>query len=35
MRLPIEAGDPLADWPNLRLAVGTVSELIDADRDEA
>lgn len=35
VRLPIEAGDPLADWPNLRLAAGTVSELINADRDEA
>jgi antitoxin (DNA-binding transcriptional repressor) of toxin-antitoxin stability system len=31
-RLPVEAGDPLADWPAIRLPVGTAAELIEADR---
>jgi antitoxin (DNA-binding transcriptional repressor) of toxin-antitoxin stability system len=33
-RLPVEVGDPLADWPALRLPVGTAAELIEADRGE-
>jgi antitoxin (DNA-binding transcriptional repressor) of toxin-antitoxin stability system len=33
-RLPVEAGDPLADWPALRLPTGTARELIEADRGE-
>ena len=32
IRLPVEDGDPLADWPTLRLPAGTAAELIDADR---
>ncbi len=35
VRLPVESGDPLADWPTLRLPAGTAAQLIDADRDEA
>jgi antitoxin (DNA-binding transcriptional repressor) of toxin-antitoxin stability system len=35
IRPPLETGDPLADWPDLRLPVGTASALIDGDRDEA
>ena len=27
-------GDPLADWPRLRLARGTAAALVDADRRE-
>lgn len=34
-RPPIEDGDPLADWPALRLPAGTAAALLDADRDEA
>ena len=34
VRLPIESGDPLADWPTLRLPAGTAAELIAADRGE-
>ena len=34
VRPPMESGDPLKDWPDLRLPVGTVAELIDADRGE-
>jgi antitoxin (DNA-binding transcriptional repressor) of toxin-antitoxin stability system len=34
-RPPIEGGDPLADWPALRLPAGTAAALLNADRDEA
>lgn len=34
VRLPVEAGDPLEDWPTIRLPTGTAAALIDADRDE-
>ena len=34
VRLPVESGDPLADWPALRLPAGTAAELIERDRDE-
>jgi antitoxin (DNA-binding transcriptional repressor) of toxin-antitoxin stability system len=32
-RPPIEDGDPLADWPTIRLPRGTAATLLDADRD--
>jgi len=35
IRLPTEAGDPLEDWPAIRLPKGTAAALIDADRDES
>jgi prevent-host-death family protein len=35
IRPPVEAGDPLADWPTLRLPRGTAAALIEADRGEA
>jgi antitoxin (DNA-binding transcriptional repressor) of toxin-antitoxin stability system len=35
IRLPIEAGDPLEGWPDLRLPAGTVTELIEDDRGDA
>lgn len=35
IRPPIEAGDPLEDWPDLRLPPGTAADLIDSDRGEA
>ena len=35
VRLPLESGDPLEDWPTLRLPAGTASRLIDEDRGEA
>ena len=35
VRLPANDGDPLADWPKIRLPAGTVAALIDADRGEA
>ena len=35
VRPPLESGDPLADWPPLRLPAGTAAQLIDTDRDEA
>ena len=35
IRPPLEAGDPTAGWPDIRLAAGTAAELIDADRGEA
>jgi antitoxin (DNA-binding transcriptional repressor) of toxin-antitoxin stability system len=35
VRPPLESGDPLADWPNLRLPAGAAAELIDSDRGEA
>ena len=34
VRLPVEAGDPLADWPALRLPAGTAADLIESDRGE-
>lgn len=34
VRLPVESGDPLADWPALRLPAGTAADLIERDRDE-
>jgi antitoxin (DNA-binding transcriptional repressor) of toxin-antitoxin stability system len=35
IRPPLEAGDPTAGWPDIRLPAGTAAELIDADRGEA
>ncbi len=35
VRLPLESGDPLADWPTLRLPAGTAARLIETDRGEA
>jgi antitoxin (DNA-binding transcriptional repressor) of toxin-antitoxin stability system len=34
-RPPLESGDPLADWPDIRLSPGTAADLIDSDRGEA
>jgi prevent-host-death family protein len=34
IRPPIEAGDVLEAWPDIRLAPGTVAELINRDRGE-
>jgi antitoxin (DNA-binding transcriptional repressor) of toxin-antitoxin stability system len=34
VRPPLESGDPLEDWPDLRLPSGTAAGLIDADRGE-
>lgn len=34
VRPPVEGGDPLADWPALRLPAGTAAELIETDRGE-
>lgn len=31
----LEDGDPLEDWPDLRLPPGTAAALIDSDRGEA
>ena len=31
---PAEGGDPLEDCPDIRLAPGTATALIDSDRDE-
>jgi len=31
----VEDGDPLEDWPDIRLPRGTAAALIDSDRDEA
>ena len=31
----IEDGDPLEDWPDIRLPRGTAAALIDSDRGEA
>ena len=33
-RPPLERGDPLEDWPNLRLPAGTATALINSDRGE-
>ncbi len=35
IRPAIEDGDPLEDWPDLRLPAGTAAALIDSDRGEA
>lgn len=35
IRPPIEAGDRLEDWPDIRLPRGTAARLIDSDRGEA
>ena len=35
IRLPVEDGDPLADWVALRLPAGTAAALIDEDRGDA
>jgi prevent-host-death family protein len=32
VRLPIETGNPLADWPKLRLPAGTAAQWIEEDR---
>jgi prevent-host-death family protein len=34
IRPAIEGGDPLEDWPDVRLPSGTTAELIDSDRGE-
>jgi prevent-host-death family protein len=34
IRPPIEAGDPLERWPDIRLPAGSAAELIDSDRGE-
>lgn len=34
VRPPVESGDPLADWPTLRLPPGTAADLIETDRGE-
>ena len=34
VRPPVEDGDPLADWPTIRLPRGTVRKLIDEDRGD-
>lgn len=35
IRPAVEAGDPLAEWPDIRLSPGTAAELIDSDRGDA
>ena len=35
IRPPLESGDPLEDWPDIRLPRGTAAELIDSDRGDA
>jgi prevent-host-death family protein len=35
VRPPLAAGDPFADWPDIRLPPGTARALIDEDRGEA
>ena len=35
VRPPLAAGDPLADWPDIRLPRGTARDLIDEGRGEA
>jgi antitoxin (DNA-binding transcriptional repressor) of toxin-antitoxin stability system len=35
IRPALEAGDPLEEWPDIRLPRGTAAELIDSDRGEA
>jgi prevent-host-death family protein len=34
VRLPVESGDPLADWPTVRLPAGIAAQLIAEDRGE-
>ena len=34
IRPPVEAGDPLENWPDIRLPRGTAAHLIDSDRGE-
>jgi prevent-host-death family protein len=34
VRPPVEDGDPLADWPTIRLPRGTAQQLIDEDRGD-
>jgi prevent-host-death family protein len=34
IRPALEAGDPLEDWPDIRLPAGTAAALIDEDRGE-
>lgn len=35
IRPPLEPGDPLEHWPDIRLPRGTAAGLIDSDRGEA
>lgn len=35
IRPPVEAGDLLEEWPDIRLPPGTAAALIDRDRGEA
>jgi len=35
IRPPLEQGNTVEDWPEIRLPRGTAAELIDADRGEA
>lgn len=35
IRPPLEPGDPLEEWPDIRLPRGTAAALIDRDRGEA
>ena len=35
IRPALESGDPLEDWPDIRLPTGTGAALIDSDRGEA
>ena len=35
VRPPIDAGDPLEDWPTFQLPAGTAPKLIASDRGEA
>lgn len=34
IRPAVESGDPLEDWPDIRLPYGTAAALIDSDRGE-
>lgn len=35
IRPALDGGDPLEDWPDIRLPAGTTAALIDSDRGEA
>jgi prevent-host-death family protein len=35
IRPPLESGDPLEAWPDIRLPPGTAATLMDSDRGEA
>ena len=35
IRPALEDGDPLEDWPDIRLSAGAAAALIDSDRGEA